>query len=46
MTMSVTQKKNTLQLSIIVKTIGVQCKISSHWEKGGKGAADLAEEVA
>jgi formate--tetrahydrofolate ligase len=24
----------------------VQCKISSHWEKGGEGAADLAEEVA
>ena len=28
------------------KSIGVQCKISSHWEKGGQGAADLAEEVA
>ena len=28
------------------KNIGVQCKISSHWEKGGEGAADLAEEVA
>ena len=28
------------------KEINVQCKISSHWEKGGKGAADLAEEVA
>ena len=28
------------------KNIGVQCKISSHWKKGGKGAADLAEEVA
>ena len=28
------------------KNIGVQCKISSHWEKGGVGAADLAEEVA
>jgi Formyltetrahydrofolate synthetase len=28
------------------KKIGVQCKISSHWEKGGEGAADLAEEVA
>ena len=27
------------------KEIGVQCKISSHWEKGGKGASDLAEEV-
>ena len=28
------------------KNIGVQCKISSHWEKGGQGAVDLAEEVA
>jgi formate--tetrahydrofolate ligase len=28
------------------KNIDVQCKISSHWEKGGEGAADLAEEVA
>ena len=28
------------------KNIGVECKISSHWEKGGIGAADLAEEVA
>jgi formate--tetrahydrofolate ligase len=28
------------------QNIGVQCKISSHWEKGGKGAADLAEEVS
>jgi formate--tetrahydrofolate ligase len=27
------------------KKIGVECKISSHWEKGGKGASDLAEEV-
>ena len=27
------------------KEIGVQCRISSHWEKGGKGASDLAEEV-
>ena len=26
--------------------IGVKCRISSHWEKGGKGASDLAEEVA
>ena len=25
--------------------IGVKCRISSHWEKGGKGASDLAEEV-
>jgi len=28
------------------KNIGVECKISSHWEKGGIGAVDLAEEVA
>ena len=28
------------------KNIDIECKISSHWEKGGKGAADLAEEVA
>ncbi len=28
------------------ENLGVQCKISSHWEKGGAGAADLADEVA
>ena len=28
------------------KKMGVACKISSHWEKGGEGAADLAKEVA
>ena len=28
------------------KNLGIQCKISSHWEKGGLGASDLAEEVA
>ena len=28
------------------KNLGIQCKISSHWEKGGEGAAELAEEVA
>ena len=28
------------------KNLGVQCKISSHWEKGGEGASELAEEVA
>ena len=27
------------------KKIGIECKISSHWEKGSKGASDLAEEV-
>ena len=28
------------------KNLGIQCKISSHWEKGGEGASQLAEEVA
>ena len=28
------------------KNLGVQCKISSHWEKGGEGAAELALEVS
>ena len=28
------------------KNLGIQCKISSHWEKGGQGASLLAEEVA
>ena len=28
------------------KQLGVECKISSHWLDGGKGAADLAECVA
>ena len=27
------------------KEIGIECRISSHWEKGGKGASELAEEV-
>ncbi len=27
------------------KEIGVECRISSHWEKGGKGASELAKEV-
>ena len=27
------------------KKKGVECKISSHWEKGGEGAVALAEEV-
>ena len=34
------------QIINFCKNLGVQCKISSHWEKGGEGAADLAEEVA
>ena len=33
------------QIINFCKNLGVQCKISSHWEKGGEGAADLAEEV-
>ncbi len=28
------------------ENIGVQCLISSHWEKGGEGAKELATEVA
>ena len=28
------------------KNMGVACKLSSHWKKGGEGAADLAKEVA
>ena len=28
------------------KNLGVECKISSHWSDGGKGAADLASHVA
>ena len=28
------------------KKLGVECKISSHWSDGGKGAADLATHVA
>ena len=43
----VTDTKNEHEQIInFCKNIGVQCKISSHWEKGGEGAADLAEEVA
>ena len=28
------------------KSLGIVCKISSHWSDGGKGAADLAQHVA
>ena len=35
-----------MQIINFCKNIGVQCKISSHWEKGGEGAAELAEEVS
>ena len=40
-----TEKEHTAIINYC-KNLGVQCKISSHWEKGGEGAADLAEEVA
>ena len=42
----VTDTKNEHQEIInFCKGKGVECKISSHWEKGGAGAADLAAEV-
>ena len=34
------------QIINFCKNVGVQCKISSHWVKGGEGAADLAKEVS
>jgi formate--tetrahydrofolate ligase len=34
------------QIINFCKNLGVQCKVSSHWEKGGEGASDLAVEVA
>ena len=34
------------QIINFCKNLGVQCKISSHWEKGGEGASELAAEVA
>ena len=43
----VTDTENEHQQIInFCKNLGILCKISSHWEKGGEGAADLAEEVA
>ena len=43
----VTDTKNEHKAIIdFCKNMGVACKISSHWEKGGEGAADLAIEVA
>ena len=43
----VTDTKNEHEQIInFCKNIGVQCKISSHWERGGEGASDLASEVA
>ena len=40
-----TEKEHTAIFNYC-KNLGVQCKLSSHWEKGGEGAADLAKEVA
>ena len=43
----ITDTKNEHKAIIdFCKNMGVVCKISSHWEKGGEGAADLAEEGA
>ena len=39
-------KKEHDEIIDYCEKIGVQCKISSHWEKGGEGAKGLAEEVA
>ena len=39
-------KKEHAAIIKFCKNIGVDCKISSHWKKGGLGAVDLAEEVA
>jgi len=39
-------KKEHAAIIDYCKNIGVKCKISSHWENGGQGAVDLAEEVA
>ena len=39
-------KEEHEQIIGFCRNIGVQCKISSHWEHGGEGAKELAEEVA
>ena len=39
-----TEKEHAAIIDYCKKT-GIECKISSHWGKGGKGASDLAEEV-
>tara|TARA_B100001250_G_scaffold167028_1_gene143786 strand:- start:887 stop:2560 length:1674 start_codon:yes stop_codon:yes gene_type:complete len=39
-------KEEHAAITNFCEEIGVKCRISSHWEKGGKGASDLAEEVA
>ena len=42
-----TDTKNEHQAIIdFCKNLGVECKISSHWSDGGKGAAGLAQHVA
>ena len=42
-----TDTKNEHQAIIdFCKNFGVECKISSHWSDGGKGAAGLAQHVA
>ena len=40
-----TENEHAAIIDFCIK-MGVACKISSHWEKGGEGAADLAKEVA
>ncbi len=40
-----TEKEHTAIINFC-KNLGVQCKVSSHWEKGGQGASELAVEVA
>ena len=39
-------KEEHEQIIGFCRNIGVQCKISSHWEHGGEGAKELAEEVS
>ncbi len=39
-------EKEHIAIINFCKNLGVQCKISSHWEKGGQGASELAVEVA
>ena len=39
-------EKEHIAIINFCKNLGVQCKISSHWEKGGQGASELAMEVA
>ncbi len=39
-------EKEHIAIINFCRNLGVQCKISSHWEKGGQGASELAMEVA